>query len=183
MRRWNDISARVFIRLLSEALVRRLSLGPAEQQAIAAVCGLFYFSNFVQGEVDAEEKERIAVAVSRITRISPQSVMRFYEGDVPQADSLDGFCNALRHVVQNPRLERVDAAFIITLMGGVWFGGQARMVVAVALEYPPVWLALIYQALTDRSFHGASLTKMVETENRGNAGAQFIRDVGSYLDL
>jgi len=190
MRRWNDISAKVFIRLLSESLSRRLNLGPYEQQALTVVTGLFYFSNFIPNDhigrndsLSQDEKEKVIVAVARLTRISPQTVAGFLAGDVPMIYSLDSYCDALRFVVKSPRLERVDAALIMTLMGGLWFGGNARQLVAVALEYPPVWLAMIYQALTDRSFHGAQLTKMVETENRNNAGAQFMRDVGSYLEI
>lgn len=190
MRRFNDIAAKVFIRLLSETLSRRLGLTPYDQQAVTAVCGLFYYSNFIANNeitrndsLPPEEKERIAVAVARLTRINPQTVADFYAGDVPAIHDLNSFCDALRHVVKSPRLERVDGAFIMTLMGGFWFGGNARQIMAVALEYPPVWLALIYQALTDRSFHGAQLTKMVEAENRNNVGAQFIRDVGSYLEM
>lgn len=185
MRRFNDIAARVFIRLLSESLVRRLGMTAHDQQAVVVTCGLFYYSNFINagGSLDPMEKERIAVAVSRLTRISPQTVADLLAGDVPAISDLDSFCDALRFVVKNPRLEKVDAAFVMTLMGGLWFGGNARQVVAVALEYPPVWLALIFQALTDRGFHGAQLTKMVELENRNNSGAMFIRDVGSYLEI
>lgn len=186
MRRWNDISARVFIRLLSESLVRRLNLSPLDQQGIVVATGLLYFANFhdfSKGPMTKDDLERVAVAVARATRLSPQTVVNLLDADVPQVTNLDDFCEALRYIVKSPRLEKIDAAFIVTLMGGMWFGGQARLIMAVALEYPPVWLGLIYQALTDRSFHNAGLTKMVETENRGNAGAQFIRDVGSYLDL
>lgn len=186
MRRWNDISARVFIRLLSEALVRRLGLSPLDQQGVVVATGLLYYANFhdfEKGPMTQDDMERVGVAVARSTRISPQTVVSMLDSGVPQVSSLEGYCEALRYIVKNPRLEKLDPAFIVTLMGGVWFGGQARVLTAVALEYPPVWLGLIYQALTDRSFHNAGLTKMVETENRGNAGAQFIRDVGSYLDL
>lgn len=190
MRRFNDIAAKVFIRLLSESLSRRLNLGPYEQQALTVVTGLFYYSNFMversaaKGEdFSQDDKDRIAVAVSRLTRISPQTVANFLSVDLPLITNLDTYCDALRAVVQSPRLERVDAALIMTLMGGLWFGGNARQLMAVALEYPPVWLALIYQALTDRSFHGAQLTKMVEAEDRNKAGANFIRDVGSYLEI
>lgn len=190
MRRFNDISAKVFIRLLSEALVRRLNLSPFDQQAVVVVCGLFYYSNFIAdtqvdrtGALAREEKDRISVAVARLSRINPQKVAELLDGEVPMITNLDSFCDALRFVVKSPRLEKVDAALIMTLMGGLWFGGNARQLMAVALEYPPVWLALIYQALTDRSFHGAQLTKMVENENRNNIGAIFIRDVGSYLEI
>lgn len=186
-RNFGDIAARVFIRLLSETIVRRLNLSPFEQQAVVVTSGLFYYSNFLpapagDAHLSEAEKERIAVAVARLTRISPQTVINFMEGDLPRITDLDSYCDALRFIVKSPRLEKVDAAFIMTLMGGYWYGGNARQLMAVALEYPPTWIGLVYQALNDRSFHGAGLTKMVEAENRGNSGAQFIRDVASYLE-
>ncbi len=184
-RNFGDIAARVFIRLLSETIVRRLHLSPFEQQGVVVACGLFYYSNFIpasEGPLGDDERERIAVAVARLTRINAQTVMNLLGGDLPRVTDLSSFGDALRHIVKSPRLQHVDAGVIIALMGGIWFGGNARQLVAVALEYPPIWFALIYQALNDRSFHNAGLTKMVETENRGNSGAQFIRDVASYLE-
>lgn len=190
MRRFNDISARVFIRLLSESLVRRLNLSPSDQQAVTVVCGLFYYSNFIANDqierndsLVRDEKDRIAVAVARLTRINPQTVSDFLSGDVPMITNLDSFCDALRFVVDSPRLQNVDGAFVMTLMGGYWYGGNARQLMACALEYPPVWLALIYQALNDRSFRSTQLSKMADVENRNNSGAQFIRDVASYLEI
>lgn len=184
-RNFGDIAARVFIRLLSESIVRRLHLSPFEQQGVVVASGLFYYSNFIptgEGPLADSEKERIAVAVARLTRINAQTVMDLMAGDVPRVVDLSSFCDALRYIVKSPRLQHVDAAVIMTLMGGLWFGGNAKQLMAVALEYPPIWFALVYQALNDRSFHGAGLTKMVEAENRGNSGAQFIRDVVSYLE-
>lgn len=184
MRRFHDLPAKVFIRLLSEVICRQLHLPPEDQLGITAACGLFYFSNFIADEtLSADELDRIVVAVSRITRIRATQVQDYYAGELPRVTNLATFCDAMRHITKNPRLEKVDPAFIITLMGGIWFGGDARRLVAVALEYPPIWLALVYQAATDRSFHGSRLTKMVEEENRGNASASFARQIVDYLEL
>jgi hypothetical protein len=190
MRRWNDIAARVYMRLLCETIVRRLNLTPADQQAVYVACGFFYFTNFIYvnpetglSENAQGEKDRIAVAVARMTKINPQKVhdlldeVKFFPTD------LDKFCETLRVMVKNPRLEQMNAAVIITLMGGYWYGGNARQVMATSLEYPPVWLALIYQALMDRNYQGSQLSKMVDAENRNNTGLQFIRDMGSYLEI
>ena len=184
MRRFHDLPAKVFVRLLSETIVRQLHLSAVDQQAVVAAAGLFYYSNFIAGDdvYSTEELERITIAVARISRISPQTIHNFYDG-VGRITNLDTFCDALRHITKNPRLEKVDAAFVITLMGGIWYGGNARRLVAVGLEYPPVWLALVYQAVTDRSFHGSRLTKMVEEENRNNAGTAFARQIVDYLEL
>ncbi|QVD49099.1 hypothetical protein LUCX_29 [Xanthomonas phage vB_XciM_LucasX] len=184
MRRFNDLAAKVFVRLLSESLVRRLGLSPYDQPAVVVVCGLFYYCNFIDGKqaVSKAEKDKIAVAVARLSRIAPNTVAEILEQELPPIQSLDSFCDALRAVLNNPRLENVNAAFIMTLMGGLWYGGNARQIMAVALEYPPVWLSLIYQAVDDRSFSGAGLTKMVDTENRNNAARAFSLDVAQYLE-
>lgn len=185
MRRFHDLPAKVFVRLLSETIVRHLHLSPVDQQGVVAAAGLFYYSNFIAGNevLTTDELERITVAVARISRISPQKIAEFYTGDLPRVNDLDGFCEAMRFITKNPRLEKVDAAFVITLMGGIWYGGAARRLVAVALEFPPIWLALVYQAATDRSFHGARLTKIVEEEDRNNAKAVFVRQIADYLEL
>lgn len=183
MRRWNEIAVKAFVRITSEALIRRLNLPPADQQAVIAMCGYFYFAGFIGTEISAVEKEVIAVAVARATRLPVVTATDIICREGPVPVTLQDFTDALRNTINNPRLEHLDAATIVSLMGGIWFGANAKVTIAVALEYRPFWIGLIFQALQDRTFGNSNLTKIVEQENRNRAATAFVRELSNALEI
>lgn len=183
MRRWNEICVKSFVRIVSEALIRRLNLPPADQQAVIAMCGYFYFAGFLGADISDVDKEVIAVAVARATRLPIATATSVIMTDGPVPVSLQDFTDALRSAIDNPRLEHLDAATIISLMSGIWFGANAKATIAVALEYRPFWMGLIFQALQDRTFGNSNLTKIVEQENRNRAATAFVRELSFALEI
>lgn len=179
-----DFPTKVFSYLLAETIVRRLGLGPYDQQAITAACALHYLSCFTGStEGKRELRERHMVTASRATQVGVNVMQTMFEN--PEVDfkgDLDSFVSSLKAAVNNPRIQSLNIPLIITMLGGVWFGANAREQVAVALEYPPVWMVLVYQALNDRSFHGSNLTKLVERLDRQQAGQNYSRSFNSNLE-
>jgi hypothetical protein len=189
MRRWNDLAAKVYIRLVSETLVRVLHLSAYDQQPLAVLTGYFYYTLFIGNQeilrneaITHEEREKIIVAVSRITRVNPSKVEEIIREDLTRPYTLQDFAEMLKREIPTPRLEKLSDALIMQMLGGIWYGGNARQLVAVALEFPPAWLTMIFQAVNDRGFRGAGLTKMVEDNNKQDAGARFTRDVLNALE-
>ena len=83
----------------------------------------------------------------------------------------------------SPRLASLNAGFLVTAIGGVWFGANARENVAVSLEYPPLFITLVYKALMDRSYHSTMLSRFVEISNRRDAGKDFTRNLANFLEM
>lgn len=174
-----DLPVRVFARLVSEGIVRRLNMNPGDQMKLAALAGYWHLCSYIPEEsIDHDLAIKMATKVARATQISVERVLEVIEGlgdgtNFPVIRNVQMFCDSAFRAVESSRLEHLNTALLYAIVGGCWFGSAAREVVAVALEYPPTFLAMLYMALTDRTYHSAFFTKLVQTADRNNAGEDF----------
>jgi hypothetical protein len=184
------IVPQVYTRLISEGIVRRLGLNPMDQQYLAVVTAFYYACLFTdEASLQEHDVAKYAARISRITNINTIAVLQILDQlkgedqELRVLSNIESLVEAIRKVGSSPRLEALNAGLLIQAVGGVWFGANAREMVAVSLEYPPYFIALIYMALTDRTFHGAPLSKLVEQLNKRDAGKDFVRNLANFLEM
>lgn len=177
-----EVPFRSYSRLLSENIVRRLGLPAEAQQQIAALTGYFYQCLFLDvKELSEDDKLRMAVRIRNYLGI-PVEVTSPLIMPLPVLTDLDSFCEAVKEVIPNPRVQKLNPAFMISISSGVWFGPSAREVVAASLEYPPAFLAIVYTALNDNTMHKAQMSKLVESVAKANTASVFTAGMKSYLE-
>lgn len=183
-----DLPVQAFIRLVSENIVRRFGLDPMSQQIAAVITGLYYYSLFIPAGDDfgGDQLLKVASKIARVTRIPVQRVLEILEADpdapLTKINDLASYCQELRRAVNSPRLNNFNPGLLISAVSGVWYGAAAREVVAVAMEYPPTFFAMVYSALTDRSYHGAYFSKLVAEIDRKGGGKEFQANLVSFLE-
>lgn len=180
---FGDYPATVFSRILTEGLVRRLGLSPMDQMNLSVISAYYYFSLFLS--VDAEltdiDRVKLATRVSRATRVAVDKVMALTD-QLPILGDINAYSAALKEAVGSTRLSKLNAGLIYAIVGGCWFGAHARESVAISLEYPPIFLAMLYMALTDRSYHSAFFTKTALSTDKEAARQNFTKSMGAYLN-
>lgn len=181
MSNMGDLPARIFTRMISEGIVRRMGLSPMEQMPLAVVTAYFFFGQFVEGEIDEAQKLRLAARISRVTTAPVEKVLSIIE-PLPHFKSVIDYCDSLESVVNTPRLNKFSAGMLYSIVGGSWFGAASREVVAVALEYPPYLYAMLYMALTERGYHTSYFAKLTESVAKGSTGKDFAYSLAHYLE-
>ena len=177
-----QIPFRAYARLVSENIVRRLGLPPDAQQQIAALTGYYYQCLFLDTDTLSEDdRMKMAVRIRNYMAIPVEVSLPLIE-DLPVLGTMQEYCDAVRSKIPNPRLLKLNPAFMISISSGVWFGPAAREVVAVAMEYPPAFLALVFTALNDRSMHGSQMTKLVDSVAKSNTSTEFNSAMRAYLE-
>ena len=176
-----DLPARVFTRLLSEGIVRRMGLTPMDQMSLAIVTAYYFFCQFAPEDKEQGQVLRTAARIARITAAPVDKVLATIE-ELPYLNNVVEYCNILEQVVGTPRLNKFSAGMLYSIVGGSWFGAASREVVAVALEYPPYLYAMLYMALNDRGYHSSYFTKLTESVNKGSAGKDFSYSLAHYLE-
>lgn len=183
-----DIAPKVFSRFLSEGIVRRLGLSPSDQLRLTVLSAFFYFCQFSpQLAYGEDDQVKLAQRISRLTTINVERVLEVFhilvdEETLPAIGNMSDYCEAARRVCESPRLQSLDLRLLYATVGGGWFGANARENVAVALEYPPTFLAMVYMALTDRSYHKAFFTQLVEQVDRSGLGKTFVMRLTTFLE-
>lgn len=168
------LAGNVFPNWISENITKRLNLGPGEQWQISVLAAVFYYSLFLnEDSSDFGDKSIMIPLVARATGMKPALVQDIVE-KVPHIECVNDFCEKVREVVNNVRLNNLNTSTLYTMMAGTWYGNNAAETVAVALEHPPTWITLVYQAATSRTFYHSGLAKMLE---RG----QYKREVRDFV--
>lgn len=179
---FGDIAPRVFIRLVAESLVRRLSLTPESQMQLSIIVGFYYFSLFEdKPKFDERDTIKVATRISRVTAIKVDQILSVIE-PLDVIKNLDGLCQTIKSVLTTPRAELLTPLLIVSSTSGQWFGAASREIMAAALEYPPYLFAMIYLSVNDRGYRNAPLTKLVESVNRNNLGKDFSLNLTAYLE-
>lgn len=178
---FGDVAGKTFTRLLTDSIVRRLAVGVVEQMHVAAVSAYYYLCLFeAEGDQDETHRLRLFGRVARLTMIPAETVVEVLK-PLQHLKDLSDYCDALRAVSQSERFQVVTPAMVLTSIGSVWFGANAREHVALAMEYPPTFNALIYCALTYRGYHSAPLSRLVLQVDRNGGGKDFARSLTAYL--
>lgn len=177
-----DLPIRVFARLLTENIVRRFGLTAQHRMQMEVLSAYYYICLFnSQDKFDQSDFYRIAGRISRATAVTPERVLEVIEPLKVFANLAD-YCEAVRNTLETSRLEKLNPAAVYAVVGGLWHGASARLNMAVAMEHPPTFLAILFMAVTDRSFHGAFLTKLVQTVTKGNSDKEFTNNMALYLE-
>ena len=152
----------VFASWISETVAFRYSLDPKAKIDLMIVAALFYQSNQVDGtEFDKANEGRFLSGVAGAMKVNITEVNRIYE-QTHCITSLEDFCTKAKTVLNNVRLENLNAGLMVALMGGTWGGDNAVELTAVSLEHPPTWLSLLFEAHTNQAMRKVGLSKIVE---------------------
>lgn len=176
-----DLGPNLFVSMISEGLSRRLGLSPLEQMPLAVLTALYYYMQFEkQPPTDEAFTTMIAARIARITRVPSARVFEILE-QTQYPMTLDEYAVQVRTVIPNPRLHALNSAVLYTAVGGAWFGANAREVMAVAMEYPPYLMSMLYTCLTSSAYSRSIFGTTVKRFDRHEAGKDLVRALNPVL--
>lgn len=150
--RVGDLPAVVFMRWLGGSLTHRLGLDEVQEQQAKLVSAYYYYNLFYRKEeFNSVVKAKTVRQASVLLRLPYENAMRALES-VDYLDTVDDFVKALKIVLQTPRTDNLNVGLLWTMLSNAWFGTNKTETIAVALEHPPTWLAMVYFAANDRSY-------------------------------
>ena len=151
---------------ISESLGRIFMLDPRDQLIIFIIAHLFYQNLFFESEIITDTtKESFAVHTIKATRASADMVYEVMER-CTELGTISHMCSNILNVTDNVRLRDLNAGFLITRLSSSWFGYGAAENVAVALEHPPTWIAMVISSLELKSYKNTMISKTAERHVR-----------------
>lgn len=176
----SNLPLSLYSRWLSENITRRFGLTPQDQLIISIMAAYFYLGNFTNEERFSEnEFNRLVGVIAKATYASADYVFDVLN-DRPIIKSADEFCERLQEATGNIRLAELNRGLLVGIIGGTWFGTNARELVAVALEYPPAWILIAYSSYMDRSYKNTAIAKASTRDKRQDVEL-FVRGLKALL--
>jgi len=174
------LAGMVFAGWLSETIAKRFALDPKDQLTIAVASHYYYQSLFSEtGLFDEDAIQRMAIQTSSATKVDSKFIFEVFDKLKPM-QNLQSLCDNIKEVTENIRLKDLNVGLLYNIVGNDWFGLNAKEIVAVALEHPPTWCALVYTALSERTFKNSNIARIAERYSKGNLSRNFTQ---SYVEL
>lgn len=171
----------IFSSWISEGLANRFALDPKDQMTLAIISSFYYQSLFTEFNTFLEEdRQKMATLIIKSTR-APAKMVFDVTDKIEKLSNLNEFCFTCKNLLENPRIENLNAGLLITIIGNSWFGMNAKEILAVALEHPPTWIALVYASFTERTYKKALLSRISERFTGNKGGTDFMKAFTSLL--
>ncbi len=173
----SNLQVNIYSRWISESIVKRFGLNPQDQISIQILAAYFYICQFVgKEELDTNDLNRYAGIINRSLYIPAEKVFDIIE-NLPVINNVKTFCELAKEVTGNIRLAELNPGLLFAIIGNTWFGGtNHKEILAVATEYPPAWIAVMYSAIVDRSFKNSMIAKLLDNAKRQETDA-FVKSV------
>lgn len=170
----------VFSAWISEIVTKRFALDPKDQ-LILAIISHYYFQSlhYPEDQFDEDMLQMFAVHTMKATKAPSQLVFEIFD-KIGRISNLNDFCTAVTNVLENIRLKDFNSGILITCAGSSWFGLNAKEIIAVSLEHPPTWYAIVYTSLVERSYRNSMISRISERYGKNKAGDDYIK---CFVDL
>lgn len=170
---WNDNTSdlapiyqdacRVYALWVGTKLANKLVLGIPEQTKLVVKFAYFFSTRPYSGnELTDGDYEFIVGRISRTFGYQPAEVYTILDefSNVIFPD-LASFCDAIKETTDNPKMNKFNHILLQSLLIGGWFGGMnTREIIALALEYPPAFMSLVYRGLSERQYKDTDITRL-----------------------
>jgi hypothetical protein len=175
------LAAKVFSRWVSEGLARRLNLNPLEQLQCQVIACMYWWQLFGLSALEETDVLKMIQMTGRAIGLSTDKILPITDGLRPMTN-IHLFIGQIRSIVNSTRVEPLSVALLYGILGGGWFGANAREIVAVSLEHPPTFLAIVYTALTNRTYNKSFLGQLVQHNDKQDAGKIFINNIDRMIE-
>lgn len=165
----------IFSRWIGDNITRRFGLDVDAQLKVHAIAAYYFYSinDVVDDEFYSEiDIKSIASMMSRYTLPKADALIAVMS-EIPIMHNVNDLVRAISQYSGSIRLGGFGVAALYQIIGGSWFGTNSREIVAVAIEHPPTFAALLYNALTNRTYKAAGLSQIVKPFERHEQAAGF----------
>lgn len=161
-----ELPLRVYSRWITNAFAYGLGLSGKDEMVLAIRSAYFYMCSFTDVPYTEAQMIGIASVISRAL-IMPIDVVLNEVNGLGLLRNVADFIECMKTSSDStPRAEKMSAAFLYTQLKSTWYGANNSITCACAVEYPPTFLAMLYSAFEDRSFHTSYFAKMAMQADR-----------------
>ena len=170
----------LYARWIGSTLTQRLMLEPQEQQTIEILCAYFYYNLFT-AHPDKDE-QKVFAYMSRHMGYDAKLCMDVVDQLESELKNAEDLCKAIEAITGSVRLKDFDAGILFKILAYTYFGTGGSELCAIAVEHPPTWVSMVYQAYTDSMYKKSSLGRLMERGAIRDKMRQFSQALHHYLE-
>lgn len=183
---FGNIQVQIFSRWMTEGLMYAYNIDQDTQTKVTMIAGVFFLCQFEkidsEGVIPKEFIHRWSIIIGKAISMNVGAVYDLI-ADLPPMNTLSDFITVTKEHTGSISLEEMTIKAVFEVLGKSWFGYQAVQLVTAAIEYPPIFAALIYTAIQERGYRNARLSTTVKRyDSRGTLGTEFVKSLNHAVD-
>lgn len=142
---------------------KRLALNPSQQSELICQFAYFYYTQpYSALQLNEMEYNLLLNKICNQLRYNISEVQYILKPfNRKTFASIDEFCEVIANTTDNPKMKKFNRIVVQTLLIGSWFGQNSRELIALASEYPPAFMCLVYRSLNERAYKDTDITQIV----------------------
>jgi hypothetical protein len=162
---------------MGEVLAKRFALDARTQLQLSVIAAIFYINCFAKdGNKEDTDTAYLFTIINRACGYRHDDLVDIVEAH-PIINDVAHLCEVMKEYTQNVRLRDLNPATLYGSLGGSWWGNNGLEAVSVGIEYPPVWMAIVFQALTDQGFKRSVIGSIVLRNTYRKTTEMFLRQM------
>lgn len=172
----------VYVLWLSDAISKAYALDPQDRLIISIAISYFYQTLFVDKDDINEDFVQLAAAHTIKITDSDSGLVFDVIDKLVNVNNINDLTETLGDIVQTNRLKNFNLAALLTIVKNSWYGLNAKEVISIALEHPPTWSAVVFTAITEKTYKNSQIARLGEMLGRRNKSDEFIKNILYMLD-
>ena len=173
-----ELPHHAFAEWLSSAIARKFGLNMSEQAQLFVLSALYYTHRFTD-TFTQEDVDKLQLRLQG--QVFVQDLLRSVADNAGELNDIQQFCQACERVTGSARLRGFSYPVLINTIARSWYSLQGETFAPLALEYPPIWIAMVLGSVNTRSFKTTAVAQAVATKDRRGAGEKFARQCAALL--
>lgn len=155
---------------LASSIGKRFALDPQDHATIKSLCALYYLSLFLgENEWDNHFTANALLKINQIMKV-PTVFAKEVIMDVDKPlSNIQSLCDLIKEKTGNVRLTSLTPALLLSIISSTWFGNNHGELLAVAMEHPPTFIALVNTAINETLYKRVGFTQVVQNVLKGES--------------
>lgn len=177
-----DLAVKIYSQWFRNAMTQRLNLDFGDTYLVQAVGAIFFIQqgNPLTNNSSGSDVDRILTKAARALPMTDLLTLSQRVGDVPPLSTLEDAVEWIKELIQSPRIESLTMPLARQASLNIW-PGQYKEMSAAAVEYPPVFILMIYYSIKSRGFVHSTLGDLVKKNVKQNDALNFIRSMDTFF--
>lgn len=169
-----DLASAVFSQWVSQTLAGKYGLDHSDKATIAVVSSYYYQMFFTEKTTpDEDDLQKMAVHTIKTTGVDAARVFELF-ANIGEITSFIDLPEKILKNVNSRRMEGMNAAAMLNLFKSSWYGTDASEFIRCAFEHPPTWIALVYAAVSDRTYKTSIIARTADVLAKRGRGDEFV---------
>lgn len=177
----NDLvfAGEVYCKWLGEVISKKYGLD-AKDQLVCTIAIHYYWQSLFVNEIDENTVQKFVIRTAQVTKAPATLIFQVFDR-ISSLSDIKSLCTAIISACENVRLHDFNLGMLLSIISNSWYGHDAKDILSVALEHPPTWCAVVYAALTERTYKSSMVARVTERLSKYGQGDAYVKSFSSYV--